>query len=567
MSDFSITKSGVLKSYNGNASSVVIPDGVKKIGSMAFYMNTDITSVTIPGGVTEIGESAFGNCDALEKVIVLAGKPISICDNAFGNCKKLTAVEMPETIKSISDSAFKGCDGLADEQGNIIINGTLCSHIGSNPEVMIANGIQSIAAEAFKWCETVEKIIIPNSVTSIGSYAFCGCTNLKSIDIPDSVCNIGDFAFSNCSGLADEHGFLIIRNSLFTYIGSASDVVIPAGVEKIEPWAFNGCQSVVSISIPDSVTEIGNNAFYQCGQLTRVTLPAGLQKLTTGLFGGCVSLSEVAIPGTVTEIMARAFYDCKAIAEIVVPETVTIIGENAFMGCEKLIQIILPEGLTDLGDGAFKSCDSLKTIFIPKGVKSIGPNTFSRCGSLETIEAPEHLHRDIDGCYLSIEVKYYEESGASERASIEPNVERNDCIEVNRVVIKCRPEDFDAVRKLFEESLAHYYATGACLDESLYGKVLKAVREDENLCKIYTTDDAMCADIADGIDAGEQLAWELMNKNSFRNEFGSIAIVGETIIKRFPYVDFSVLYQMQDVSESIERVWTENGNIKSEWME
>lgn len=567
MSEFSITKSGVLKSYNGKDSSVVIPEGVKKIGSMAFYMNSGIKSVTIPGCVTEIGESAFSNCKALKKVVVLSGKPISICDYAFVDCRKLTVVELPEKIKSISDTAFKGCDGLADEQGNIIIRGTLCSHIGTNTEVIIKDGIQSIAAEAFKWCDSVERIVIPEGVTSIGAYAFCGCSNLKTISIPDSVCNIGDFAFANCPKLADDNGFLIIRNSILSYTGSASDVVIPTGIEKIEPWAFRGCQSVVRITIPDSVTEIGKNAFYQCEQLTSVTLPAGLQKLATALFSGCISLTEVIIPNTVTEIMARAFYDCEAITKLAVPETVTAIGEDAFMSCEKLTQITLPEGLTELGNGAFKSCDSLKTVFIPKGVHSIGSDTFDRCSSLELIEAPEHLHKQIDGCYLKIEVKYYEDNVAGEQENVEADTESNDSIEVNRVVIKCKAEDFDAVRKLFEESLAHYYVAGACLGDALYEKVLAAIREDEDLCKIYTVDNAVCADIADGIDAGEQLAWKLLNKTSFRNEFGSMAIVGETIIKRFPYADFSLIHHMQDIGESFERIWTENGKIESEWME
>ena len=555
MSEFSITKSGVLKSYNGDASDIVIPDGVKKIGSMAFFMNSGITSVTIPGCVTEIGESAFGNCNVLEKVVFLSGKPVSICDNAFGDCKKLTIVELPEKIKSISDTAFKGCEGLADEQGNIIIRGTLCSHIGTNAEVIIEDGVHSIAADAFKWCESIERIVIPDSVTTIGSYAFCGCSNLKEMTLPDSVCNIGEFAFANCPKLSDDNGFLIFRNSLFAYNGSASDVVIPTGIKKIEPWAFNCCQSVVSITIPDSVAEIGKNAFYQCGQLTKVTLPEGLQKLATSVFGGCISLSEVIIPKTVTEIMARAFYDCEAITKLTIPEAVTLIGENAFMSCKKITQITLPEGLTDLGDGAFKLCDSLKTIFIPKGVKSIGFNTFSRCGSLEVIEAPEHLHNDIDNCYLRIEVKYYEENGTSEQENIEPESESDDST-MSTIEFCCTEEQKPSLKSGIHEIIENHYFKSVHPNtkaeyedegEAVYRERLKKL-VSEKLCVFEDTEDGLSVEFDSTEDAGFFIADEVYHTSMGYSDNGLTYIdpIFVAIVKTFPDICFEADTECSD---------------------
>lgn len=567
MGDFTITKSGVLKSYQGNNSSVVIPDGVKKIGSMALYCNSDVISVIIPGCVTEIGESAFGDCAELESVKILGGKPLTICDGAFGDCKKLAMLELPNSIKRISDNAFRGCDGLADEAGNIIVLDTLYSHAGKSSDVTIKEGVQFIAPEAFKWCEDVEKVHIPEGVKTIGAYAFCGCSNLKTINIPDSVTEIGEFAFKNSPGLADDNGFLVIRNSIFSYSGKKEEPVIPASVERIEPWAFEGSQSCVRITISDSVTEIGKNAFYQCSRLSYVSLPNGLKEIAGSLFSWCAALSAVRIPETVTTIGSLAFYGCASLTEITIPESVVSIGANAFQSCENLAHIILPQHLTELGDGAFKPCKNLKAVYFPKSVNSIGPNTFSGCYALERIEAPEHLRKDFDRCYLSISIDYYSDEQLPVKRDTEDYAEIEDAEEVNRVVIKCRPEDFDTVRMIFEEALARFYMEGSCLDDTLFEKVLAEIRENDDLCSIQTTDDSVCATIADGIEAGGLLAWKLLGKNSFRNEFGSIAGVGESILKNFPHADFSVTHLMQDISETVEKVWTEDGKIVSEWME
>ena len=134
---------------------------------------------------------------------------------------------------------------------------------------------------------------------------------------------------------------------------------------------------------------------------------------------------------------------------------------------------------------------------------------------------------------------------------------------INKVVIKCKPEDYTANQKLFEESLARYYMTGACFDTALFERILAEIREDKALCKVYTTDDSLCAEIADGVEAGELLAWKLLNKNSFSNEFDSIACIGEAVLKRFPNCNHRRAEQFNSarifVSELIPHrtVWTD----------
>lgn len=142
-------------------------------------------------------------------------------------------VAIPDGVTSIGDSAFQWRTKLTS--------------------ITIPDGVTDICTRAFYTCSNLSSITIPNSVTSIGDSAFSDCSNLTSITIPDSVTSIGKNAFSGCSGLADKHGFVIIRNVLYGYCGNDPDV-----------------------TIPNSVTSIGDKAFEQCNKVSDLTLPSAL---------------------------------------------------------------------------------------------------------------------------------------------------------------------------------------------------------------------------------------------------------------------------------------------------
>ena len=161
---------------------VSIENGVTSIGKYAFYYCSNLTSVTIPNSVKSIGDSAFRSCG-------------------------LTSITIPNSVKSIGDYAFDSCSSLTS--------------------VTIPNSVTSIGASAFYSCSNLESVTIPNSVTSIGDYAFEGCTNLTSVTIPNSVTSIGEAAFSYCSNL--------------------TSVTIPNSVTKIESWAFYECEKLKDV--------------------------------------------------------------------------------------------------------------------------------------------------------------------------------------------------------------------------------------------------------------------------------------------------------------------------------
>ena len=200
----------------------------------------------------------------------------------------------------------------------------------------------------------ITSITIPDSVTSIGAWAFSDCSSLTSITIPDSVTSIGEYAFNGCPIEK-----AMISALAIPYISKTKlkEVVITSG-ESIVDSAFFNCDSLTSITMPDSVTSIGEDAF-----------------------GHCNSLTSVSIPDSVTNIGLGAFWRCTSLTSITIPDSVTSIGQFAFEDCASLTSIIIPDSVTSIDPYAFSSCDAL-TIYCEATSKPSGWNTnwnYSNC--------------------------------------------------------------------------------------------------------------------------------------------------------------------------------------------
>ena len=381
-----------------NLTSAIIPDSVTSIGSAAFKNCTNLTSVIIPDSVALIGSNSFENCTNLTSVTI-PDSVTSIGSVAFKNCTNLTSVIIPASVTSIGANAFEGCENLiiytelesrpsdwdlkwngkdipadviwqyAGEHG-VTNDGivwcavksgvTILGYNGNNSNVVIPKTINnikvtSISAYAFYRNTSLENISIPEGIIEIGYRAFSECSNLTNISIPNSITYFGADVFSGCESLLFEsfNGAKYLGNKdnpyLILYKGTG-DCSINDNTKIIAYKAFYDILSLKSITIPNSVTVIGDYAFAECSYLW-----------------------SVRIGNSVTTIGAYAFSECYNLISITLGDSVTTIGSNAFYGCRELSSIIIPNSVTSIGRSAFSCCFDLKNVTFknPTGWKYI----------------------------------------------------------------------------------------------------------------------------------------------------------------------------------------------------
>lgn len=161
-----------------------------------------------------------------------------------------------------------------------------------------------------------------------------------------------------------------------------TDIVIPneyegKPVKAIGIDAFEHCEGIKTVIIPDSVIEIHHSAFSYCTNLTSVVVGNSVEMIGYSAFGNCTSLTEINIPDSVTLISGFAFQDCTALESIVIGNKVETIDGSAFYDCENLKSVIISDSVKTIGEKAFYGCEELKNITIGKNVESIGKDAFS----------------------------------------------------------------------------------------------------------------------------------------------------------------------------------------------
>ena len=151
-------------------------------------------------------------------------------------------------------------------------------------------------------------------------------------------------------------------DSTFEDCDSLTSITIPNSVTSIGDYAFSGCSSLTSVVIGDSVTRIGKNAFRDCRSLTSITIPDGVTSIGAGAFAGCSSLTSIEIPYSVKRIGVGAFESCSRLTSVVIPDSITSIGDYVFRYCSRLTSVVIPDSVKRIGDYAFLHCYSLTSI-------------------------------------------------------------------------------------------------------------------------------------------------------------------------------------------------------------
>ncbi len=418
-----------LISYIGEISDIVIPNTVTTIGNEAFYNqnNTSITSVTIPNSVNQIGDYAFYGSPYLFSVTI-QNAATSIGEYAFASCTQLESLALGDSVTAIGDNAFEHCSALTS--------------------VAIPNSVSSIGSFAYHNCYNMTSLTIGGSVDTIGDYAFSQCRTLAPVVIPPTITTIGEYAFSNvplilyCGSATGypwgaqrcicgyvDGDFVFTDSSqtvLKAYIGNSSNVSIPSSVTSIGDSAFYNCTNIFAVEIPNSVTSIGNSAFSNCRSLDTVSVSNNLSTIGEYAFWECYSLSAINIPVSVDSIGRVAFAYCYNLPSITIPPSVSFIGDNAFIsdsliiylgqltggpwGAERAIlyaegdflyadstkselglytghssSVVIPNSVTSIWRRAFYENDSLRIVIISDSVTTIEEYSFYNCPNLTKV--------------------------------------------------------------------------------------------------------------------------------------------------------------------------------------
>ncbi len=216
-------------------------------------------------------------------------------------------------------------------------------------------------------------------------------------------------------------GTVVIPESVVTYNGTnysvtsidrafldctgLKEVTIPNSVTSIGDLAFSGCSGLTEVTIPNSVTSIGDYAFSNCSGLKEITIPNSVTSIGEGAFWGCTGLTAITIPEGVTSIGDYAFNNCTGLTEITIPNSVTSIGVGAFRGCSGLTEVTIGNSVTSIGKSAFDGCSGLRTVTIGSSVQEIGENAFAVCDRIKTVncyaEVPPTIYSNTFTVYTN----------------------------------------------------------------------------------------------------------------------------------------------------------------------
>ena len=305
---------------------LVIPNSVTTIGDFVFSSCWNLTSVIVPESVTFISSNAFYRCVYLVSIVVDENNSVykSLDGNVYSKDgktlvlyaqgKENTSFTIPNTVEIINDYAFAECMYLREViiSNSVITIGDYAFYCCNNlSSVTIGNSVTTIGDYAFYSCNNLSSLTIPNSVTTIGDYAFGACHNLVNISIPDSITSMGYQVFHSYSSsrlVYNEYGnacYLGNGTNPYVYLHKVESVdnvsyVIHENTKFIGDYAFYDCDSLTSITIPNSVIAIGEHALSYCDNLTSITISDSVTSI-----GDCAfmysNLESITFEGTVEQ--------------------------------------------------------------------------------------------------------------------------------------------------------------------------------------------------------------------------------------------------------------------------
>ena len=409
-----------------------------------------LREISTTEGISTIKDNAFANCKSLTRINI-NGNTSVINQNAFKNCINLSQANLKSNISLIEKSIFEGCISLKELTLPFVGEKSDCS---GNTFFAYIFGAENYAHSDDYVPRSLEKIAILGG--QLSPYAFANCTNVLQIYLPNTADTIPEYSFAGCKRLR--------------YID------IPEGVNTIDN-AFGGCYSLISLTIPSSVTKILNKPFLLPIKLIEIVNKSATniriydtraKNICTDTDGSKIIKSNdfvfyndennyicmgyegteenIVMPeyidGQSYEINKYAFAYNNIIKSIILSDNISKIGDNSFEGCTQLQKIKLNDNLQYIGFSAFENCSALTSLKIPQNISSLESRTFYNCLSLEYIIIPTSLTVIYNGVFTNC--------NNLKKIFYENNAE-------NFKKIYIAPSDFSGTNEQFINATKYYY--------------------------------------------------------------------------------------------------------------
>ncbi len=404
---------------------ITIPSSVKRIGQAAFAealklkkVTFETSTVEIDGKQTEVGVEtlifgAFNRCIALEEVVLPNTiKEIELW--SFANCTNLKKVIIPDSLEKMENQVFANSNKIQTLSIPFIgLNREEAYHLGFLFDSALIDDKTGIERD---WTES-NRNSVPSTLTSvnvtdstvIADYAFSGCGFIKNITIGSSLVNVGRNAFDGCDNLYynmyeggkyignEENPYAVlvgIDNKQFSTFNVNENTVAIGGE------VFSGCESLKSISLPDSLIITGSGNFTGCYNLQYNEYEGGLylgnenNKYLAFVKPVTTALTSISFHEDTKVIMGGAFKNCGLLTDVNIADGIVGIGVDAFANCISLAEISLPQNTKVIGSGAFLDCSRLRD-FTSVAVEVVGNDIFENCASLEIASIPAFLTYSI----------------------------------------------------------------------------------------------------------------------------------------------------------------------------
>ena len=349
-------KDYLLYSVN-NCKELILPEGLKTIGTRTFAKMTELDGITIPNTVTEIGTYAFANDTELAYANLSTSCPW-LKDGLFSECSSLASIVIPPVVTKMDYYIFTNCKSLAS-----------ATFEGSSDVLEIGYGASSNNYGLFRDCplETLNLDRWLSYNTELASRApFYSIAELKNLTFGENVKVVDKYMFSYCTGL--------------------EDLYLPDNIGSVGLWGFRGCSSLKNVRFSQKLSQISDYGFSECTALDNVVFPASMTSVADNSFSNCTSLKKLDLGQSLMIIGPAAFKNDSALEEIEIPETLYGLGVEAFANCTTLPYVAI-KGISSVGRQAFEGCSGLQWVSLSDKTTSLGENSFAGCEDIRYVKS------------------------------------------------------------------------------------------------------------------------------------------------------------------------------------